>query len=149
MTLDPSVPTRGERNNNPGNIDYNPHNQWHGQLGVEEVPEGQHYAPRFARFDTTENGLRALAKLLLAYYESHSCRTVRQIVSRWAPPGENDSGAYIGDVCLALHVQPDDAIDVADPAVLQALTRAIVRHENGRCTVEAATLANACEMALA
>lgn len=29
----PSI-ARGIRNNNPGNIDYNPRNQWQGQVGI-------------------------------------------------------------------------------------------------------------------
>lgn len=28
-------PARGERNNNPGNIDYNPRNKWKGLVGIE------------------------------------------------------------------------------------------------------------------
>ncbi|GEM_PF-3663667 len=39
--------TRGVRNNNPGNIDYNPRNQWQGQLRPDPAIE-----KRFARFDT-------------------------------------------------------------------------------------------------
>lgn len=51
---------RGIRNRNPGNIDYNPRNDWQGQIGKE--PGG-----RFAIFDTPENGIRALGKLLIKY----------------------------------------------------------------------------------
>ncbi len=54
---------RGIRNNNPGNIDYNPRNDWQGQLGYEQGVT----KPRFARFDSPENGIRALAKLLINY----------------------------------------------------------------------------------
>lgn len=51
---------RGIRNNNPGNIDFNSRNNWQGQLGVET-------GGRFAIFDTPENGIRALGKLLINY----------------------------------------------------------------------------------
>ena len=54
--------TRGIRNNNPGNIDYNPRNDWAGQIGLE-LKVGNS-TPRFARFDTAENGIRALGKLI-------------------------------------------------------------------------------------
>lgn len=40
---------RGIRNNNPGNIDFNPLNAWLGQIGLEVGVA----KPRFARFDTT------------------------------------------------------------------------------------------------
>ncbi|HXQ99814.1 MAG TPA: structural protein, partial [Pseudomonas sp.] len=49
--------TRGVCNNNPGNIEYHPRNRWEGQLAPDPVIE-----KRFARFDTPENGIRALAK---------------------------------------------------------------------------------------
>jgi hypothetical protein len=58
-----SSPSRGIRNHNPGNIDYHSGNRWKGQLGMEEGCA----CPRFARFDCAENGIRALAKLLLNY----------------------------------------------------------------------------------
>ncbi|AZF64569.1 structural protein P5, putative [Pseudomonas sp. LBUM920] len=51
----PITETRGVRNRNPGNIDYNPANQWQCQLKPDPQIE-----KRFARFDTPENGIRAL-----------------------------------------------------------------------------------------
>lgn len=127
--------TRGVRNNNPGNIDYNPLNAWQGQLGLElGVPK-----PRFARFDTPENGIRALGKLLLTYRGKDGMPgvggpgidTVRETINRWAPGSENDTEAYIGAVAKALGVQPSQVIDVRLPATLRGLVVAIIRHENG------------------
>ncbi|WP_347147235.1 hypothetical protein [Proteus vulgaris] len=47
---------RGERNNNPGNIDYNPRNKWKGLVGIETgVPN-----PRFCVFESPEYGIRAI-----------------------------------------------------------------------------------------
>ncbi len=54
---------RGIPSNNPDNIDFNPCNAWVGQLGLEEGVA----KPRFARFDSPENGIRALGKLLINY----------------------------------------------------------------------------------
>ncbi|MBD1590347.1 structural protein P5 [Pseudomonas typographi] len=130
-----SSPKRGVRNNNPGNIDFNPRNNWQGQLGIEV---GVPY-PRFARFDTPENGIRALAKLLLAYrgkdgmpgVGAPGIDTVREIISRWAPGGENDTEAYIASVANYLGVKPNDPIDVRLPATLRRLVEAIIAHENG------------------
>ncbi|PVZ19878.1 MULTISPECIES: structural protein P5 [unclassified Pseudomonas] len=127
--------TRGIRNNNPGNIDFNTRNQWQGQLGREEgVPK-----PRFARFDSPENGIRALGKLLLAYRSKDGepgaggpgIDTVRETIHRWAPPGENDTGAYVADVAKRLGVPPKAAIDVRQPATLRTLVEGIIVHENG------------------
>jgi hypothetical protein len=32
---------------------------------------------------------------LIAYQDKHGLRTIRQIVSRWAPPTENNTNAYV------------------------------------------------------
>lgn len=142
-------PTRGERNNNPGNLDYIELRGWQGQTGLEEVPEGKSFTPRFGRYDTIENGIRGIGKQLLKYQEFHGCRTPRQFVERWAPPTENSTDAYVKDVAAVLGVEPDTPIDLTDPSTLQVMTRAIIRHENGRCLYDAATIAGACQMALA
>lgn len=127
---------RGVRNNNPGNIDFNPRNNWQGQLGLElGVPR-----PRFARFDSPENGIRALAKLLLNYRGKDGMPgvggpgidTVRETITRWAPGHENDTGAYVAAVAKALGVEPESVIDVRRPQVLRALVVEIIKHENGR-----------------
>ncbi len=127
---------RGVRNNNPGNIDFTPRNNWQGQLGLElGVPR-----PRFARFDTPENGIRALAKLLLNYrgkdgmpgVGGQGIDTVRETISRWAPGHENDTAAYIAAVARAIGVEPESVIDVRRPQVLRALVVEIIKHENGR-----------------
>ncbi|MGE8454006.1 MAG: structural protein [Pseudomonadales bacterium] len=118
---------RGVRNNNPGNIDYNPRNQWEGQLGPEiGVPK-----PRFARFDSPENGIRALGKLIRTYQNKHGLKTVEQIIGRWAPNNENNTKAYAEAVAKALSVTPWANIDVNRVAMLRPLVEAIIRHENG------------------
>ena len=118
---------RGIRNNNPGNIDYNKNNQWNGQIGIETgVPK-----PRFAKFDTPENGIRALAKLLLNYQRLHNLNTVREIINRWAPPVENVTSAYVKACARALGVDENEPINLADRRLLKLLTVAIIKHENG------------------
>lgn len=119
--------SRGIRNNNPGNIDYNKNNQWRGQIGIEEGVA----KPRFARFDTPENGIRALAKLLLNYQRLHKLNTVREIINRWAPPVENVTSAYVAACARALGVAADEVINLSDRRLLKLLTVAIIRHENG------------------
>ncbi len=89
---------RGIRNRNPGNIDFNPLNDWVGQLGLEEGVAN----PRFARFDSPENGIRALGKLLINYrgkdgmpgVGGRGIDTVLETINRWAPSTENDTQAY-------------------------------------------------------
>ncbi|WP_256670890.1 structural protein [Pseudomonas sp. AN3A02] len=86
----PPTETRGVRNRNPGNIDYVAANYWQGELKPDPAIE-----KRFARFDTPENGICALGKLLLTYQRKHGLKTVKAIISRWAPSVENDTAAYV------------------------------------------------------
>jgi len=136
--------TRGVRNNNPGNIDYNKANAWQGQLGLElNVPK-----PRFARFDEPENGIRALAKLLLTYQNKHKLKTVRQIIDRWAPPVENDTGAYANQVAKFLGVGPDEQVDINKRSTLTMMVVAIIKHENAGYAYPAGVVLEGVERAL-
>ena len=118
---------RGVRNNNPGNIDYSPSNKWNGQLGLEEGVA----KPRFARFDTPENGIRALGKLLQTYQRVYGLNTVAKIISRWAPSNENDTAAYVRSVERRIGSAPGAKIKLTDPDVLKGFVVAIIAHENG------------------
>ncbi|KRW62322.1 hypothetical protein [Pseudomonas sp. TTU2014-080ASC] len=134
---------RGIRNNNPGNIDYNPVNDWRGQLA--HVPTIE---PRFCRFDSPQNGIRALGKLLLNYQRKHGLKTVRQIVNRWAPPKENDTGAYVSQVAKALGIDPDAPIDLSKKH-LSPLVVSIIKHENGQQPYSAEVIGEGVRRALA
>jgi hypothetical protein len=144
--------TRGIRNNNPGNIDFNKANDWQGQLGYEEgVP-----TPRFARFDTPENGIRALAKLLINYrgkdgmpgIGAPGIDTVRETIDRWAPSSENNTGAYIDAVASAAGVQPNTQIDIRSQRTLLGIVTAIIQHENGGNPYAPAVIAEGVRRAL-
>lgn len=110
---------RGYRNKNPGNIRAGSV-KWQGEIGKDDKG--------FAIFDTDQNGLRALAKLLLNY-EKKGYRTVRDIISRYAPSNENNTEAYINSVASSLNVDPDGLVMIAPR--LRELLPAIVKHENG------------------
>lgn len=131
---------RGIRNNNPGNI-IQSGIAWQGKLAKPDDP-------RFEQFDTAQNGIRALAKLVISYQDKHGLRTVRGIINRWAPPVENDTGAYVAAVANAVGVKPDDTIEVHRTATLAALTTAIIRHENGQQPYPATMIAAAVASAL-
>lgn len=143
---------RGVRNNNPGNIDYNPRNAWQGQLGLEVgVP-----SPRFARFDTPENGIRALGKLLINYRGKDGMPgvggpgidTVRETITRWAPGNENNTEAYIAAVARRLGVNATDVIDVRKPATLSVMVSSIIAHECAGFAYPEAVLAEGLRRAL-
>lgn len=111
---------RGVRNANPTNIDYNPSNDWVGQIGIEPPPlDGS--KPRFARFDSPVNGIRAASILIQNYQKKYSLNTIRGIVSRWAPSNENNTADYIQRVAAMLKIDPDSPIDTKDYATMRAL----------------------------
>ena len=137
----PDIP-RGIRNNNPGNIDYNPTNKWQGQLPHEPGIES-----RFARFETPFYGIRALAKLLLNYQRLHGLRSVRQIINRWAPTSENATHSYINAVANELGINLDIELTL-NQKNLERLTVAVIRHENGRQPYTEELIARAVQEAL-
>lgn len=118
------MPTRGLRNNNPGNIDKTGE-VWEGQ----ELPGSDE---RFCTFSSMAYGCRALIRTLMTYHTKYGLSTVREIINRWAPPVENNTDAYIKHVCDRLGVEPDHPLDFdSNPQVYLHLARAITYHENG------------------
>lgn len=110
---------RGIRNNNPGNIERGA--AWQG-LAADQSGDA-----RFAVFSAPEWGIRAMARII-RQYQARGLRTVRQIINTWAPPSENDTGAYVDAVARQLGVTPDY---IVNEAALPDLLAAIIHHENG------------------
>jgi len=138
----PETLTRGERNANPGNLDRTAE-RW------ADMAEDQSSDRRFVVFKTPEDGIRALAKVVLTYHRKHGLDTIQGIIGRWAPPNENETIAYIKHVAEQLGVSPNEVIEVTDPEVLEVIVRAIIRHENGRVIYSDATIVSAIDRALA
>lgn len=130
---------RGIRNNNPGNIRKSKAT-WRGKV------EGSD--PDFETFDSPQNGIRAIAKTLLSYQDTHGLRTVRRMISRWAPATENNTIAYANAVAAALGVDMDEPIDIHRETVLAPFVMAIIRHENGKQPYPAETIEAAVQDAL-
>ena len=86
----------GLQYNNPLNIRLVPGTCWKGSLPVSGGAE----SARFVRFETMEWGLRAAFCILRTYARRHGATCIRDIVSRWAPPSENNTLQYIRNVCL-------------------------------------------------
>lgn len=110
---------RGLRNNNPLNLTGS---NWSGQTGSDG---------RFAQFETMEAGRAAADVNLQAYHRKHGLNTVSGVVGRWAPPNENDTGAYVTRVSRELGVGPNDPLDMADPGVRERMLDAMQGVETG------------------
>ena len=115
--------TRGERNNNPGNIRPNPAYKWQGQIGVD--------SGNYIIFDDAVNGIRAIGKDLITKF-SRRLDTVQKIIEVYAPPSENLTGSYVNAVAKSLGVSPNTRINLYDQGTLLKFVRAIIKHENGR-----------------
>lgn len=115
---------RGIRNNNPGNIR-------HGENWQGLNPNSRSIDAAFCVFNTPVAGIRALAKVLINYKKLYGLNTVRQIISRYAPPNENQTTAYVQSVARQLGVLPDVVIDIEERGVLTVFIKAVIRMENG------------------
>jgi hypothetical protein len=114
---------RGVRNNNPGNL-RRTNDPWQGLTPRQTNID-------FFTFKSEIYGIRALARTLIAYQDEHRLRTIRQIISRWAPANENDTGAYIESVAKRTGLDADRPLDMHRFDHLKPVVEAIIRHENG------------------
>lgn len=117
--------SRGERNNNPLNMNY---------VGQRNsVLEGGKGA-RFAKFNTPYDGLSATVSQLLRYYDGKTTgkklQTVEDIIKTWAPSSDNNNtSGYIKRVADELGVSPRQPLDLRDPNVMKALMQAMSKVE--------------------
>lgn len=129
--------SRGLRNHNPGNLEGG---AWDGVVGKDGP---------YLVFDTDAHGLRALAKQLLVYQDAHDLRTIAGIITRWAPPSENDTTSYIAAVSATTGFGDKDVLNLHDETTLDKLVTAIIRHENsGAIPYTQAQLMDAVDAAL-
>ncbi|MET3132235.1 hypothetical protein AAKU55_002505, partial [Oxalobacteraceae bacterium GrIS 1.11] len=105
---------RGIRNNNPGNL-----RAW----GDMPTKDG------FAAFPTPEAGLRAMIKNLQAQQSVHGLNTIKDIISRWAPPSENNTGAYIAAMEKETGFGANQPLDLRDKKTVAPLVSGIIKHE--------------------
>lgn len=110
---------RGIRNNNPGNIRYGDFAYKHGATGRD--------SDGFAIFPTMDAGVSA-QRALLQTYLAQGNDTIRKVVSKYAPPSENDTTGYIAEVAKKIGVGADQKLSAAN---LDALSNAIFAREVG------------------
>lgn len=115
--------SRGLRNNNPGNIRNSP-TRWQGEV----VPSQD---KSFKQFQSMAYGYRAMLKLLQNYRRLNGCKTLRQMINRWAPPIENNTDAYIRAVCQSSGLRPDEEVDIDNKNIMCSIAAAMSRVENG------------------
>lgn len=115
--------SRGLRNNNPGNIRCNS-DRFEGEV----IPSQDH---DFKQFVSMPYGYRAMFKILTNYYNRYGLKTIRQLISRWAPPSENITEIYISRVAEWSGVPPEEILDINSGKQMTAIVAAMSRMENG------------------
>ena len=118
-----AVVPRGIRNNNPLNIRIIKGTTWVGQ-----VPDSEQTDDAFVQFTDPVYGIRAGTRILINYYK-RGLHTIAQIIDQWSPPNENNSKAYIDDVCQDCSCGEDDILSW--PSALPSLIKAMINHEEG------------------
>lgn len=114
---------RGLRNNNPGNI------RRSAVRYKGECAEGD--GDGFRRFESMAYGYRAMFMLLHTYALRYGCRTIEAMISRYAPPSENDTAAYIRRVSRSVGIDARTAVDTTDGTVMPRIVGAMSAVENG------------------
>lgn len=119
--MTPKIP-RGIRNNNPLNIRIG--NNWKGEV---EHPTDKD----FEQFQSMIWGLRAGFILLHRYINRYGLRTIKDIVSRWAPPNENNTSHYAECVSNLTHIGLLDELWFSDKKSLCDIVSAMCLVECG------------------
>ena len=126
--------TRGIRNNNPANIRRGCN--WKGLAKTQSDKE-------FCQFVTMTWGVRALLVTLRTYVRKHHLHTVREIITRWAPPSDgNNTESYIKfveravreiDVPVYLSLQECDFLPKyqSKESMLYTIAKAMCKIESG------------------
>lgn len=127
---------RGLRNNNPGNIRYNSANNWQGQTGKDDKG--------FVIFDSAENGLRALARLLGNKVKTGRY-SIASLIAQYAPSSENNTAAYVASVSQRLQLSANATLRSEH---LPNLIDAVITHENGKNPYSAAMISQSINAAV-
>lgn len=115
--------SRGLRNRNPGNI-----RRSGSRFRGEVVPSRD---ASFKEFETMAWGYRAMFVLLDGYRRRHALSTIRQFITRYAPPSENFTDGYIRFVARTAGIDADTPLDTRSPRDMIPLVCAMSEIENG------------------
>lgn len=114
--------SRGLRNNNPLNIRHN-----------EDVFQGEINGndKSFKTFSSLPYGYRA-AFVILGTYLSRGLNTIEKVITKWAPPAENDTESYISKVEKWSGVLRSKKLTAADGPEYIMIVAAMSFVENGK-----------------
>ena len=115
--------SRGIRNCNPGNIR---------RSSVHYLGEVTPSQDReFKQFVSMTYGYRAMFVLLDSYARRYGLRTIRSMLSRYAPPEENFTEGYIRFVANNTGLAADELVDTRSARDMIPIVMAMSEIENG------------------
>lgn len=115
--------SRGLRNCNPGNI-----RQSRSNFKGEVRPSRD---SAFKQFESMAYGYRAMFVLLNSYHKRYGLTTIREMISRWAPPSENFTEGYIRFVSERTGISADAQVDSRSERDMVPIVAAMSEIENG------------------
>lgn len=66
------------------------------------------------------------------YYRIYNLKTLRQMISRWAPENENNTDAYVKLVSSCSGISIDENIDIGNKEVMIKIVAGMSKVENGK-----------------
>lgn len=110
-----------EITNNPLNIRWSVRNKWFGQTGAYKD---------FVMFSDLSYGVRAALVLLRRYINDYHLSRVMEIITRFAPPTENNTIKYINFVCDEMERHGFSDVISANDSSLYYLVKAMAKYES-------------------
>jgi len=92
-------------------------------------PAGQ--STGFQQPSSYEEGIKNMDTQLGIYGQKHGIKTLRGVISRYAPSTENDTENYINFVSQRTGLKPDQEIDLSNPVVRHVISGPMILMEKG------------------
>lgn len=115
-----NIKSRGIRNNNPGNL-IKTNINWQGETPGNDA--------HFETFINMVYGCRAMMLDLINDIKG-GMNTPAKLITEYAPPNENNTAAYIDQVCKGLNMTANQVFTI-DEKTIKKLVRIIATVENG------------------
>ncbi|MDR1679217.1 MAG: structural protein P5 [Prevotellaceae bacterium] len=113
---------RGIRNNNPLNLRHSRDTFKGEKMSTDKD---------FEQYESIEYGYRAAFVTLHTYLTKYGLNTIEKIITRFAPPNENNTGAYIATVAKYSGVAADEALTATSGDKYILIVSAMSFVENG------------------
>ncbi|MDE1494895.1 hypothetical protein KKJ25_08000 [Xenorhabdus bovienii] len=114
-------PNRAERNKNPGNL----------RAASNAIGrDGPDKKKSFVIFNSMHDGLTAMSRQLMLYGD-RGINTLNTIIPEYAPKKDkNDTRGYIENVSQWTGIDPNERLDLHDPAVVERIMKAMIQQES-------------------